>query len=107
MQDEKEYWQTRLKELNKAIIDLQIERRNVRKQLLRLEKEDQKYTDKDDLKHKTTVETVYLLTSNPHKLFASRDILEHLYCQLGYKSNNFGAVYRYVKEVEPGLSTLN
>ncbi|MGW9019810.1 hypothetical protein, partial [Priestia megaterium] len=72
MRNEKEYWKNRLKELNKEIIELNIERRNVRRQLTRLEKNEQKPAPKEDMKHRTTVETVYLLTSHPSKVFTSK-----------------------------------
>ncbi|MGI8382557.1 hypothetical protein ACR0S4_28730 [Priestia megaterium] len=103
MENEKEYWQNRLKELNKAIVELNIERRNVRRQLLHLEKNEQKSAPKEDMKHRTTVETVYLLTSHPSKVFTSKEILEHLHREVGYTINNFAPVYRYVKEVEPNI----
>jgi len=103
LKNEREYWQNRLKELNKAIVDLNIERRNVRKQLIRLEKNEQKPVPKEDMKHRTTVETVCLLTSHPSKVFTSKEILEHLHREVGYTINNFAPVYRYVKEVEPNI----
>ncbi|USL39636.1 Rok-like winged helix domain-containing protein [Priestia megaterium] len=103
MRNEKEYWKNRLKELNKEIIELNIERRNVRRQLTRLEKNEQSPVPKEDMKHRTTVETVCLLTSHPSKVFASKEILEHLHREVGYTINNFAPVYRYVKEVEPNI----
>ncbi|WP_438287515.1 Rok-like winged helix domain-containing protein [Priestia megaterium] len=46
---------------------------------------------------------MYLLTSNPNKVFTSKAILEHLYCEVGYNINNFAPVYRSVKELEPNI----
>lgn len=103
LENEREYWQNRLKELNRAIVDLNIERRNVRRQLIRLEKNEQNPVPKEDMKHRTTVETVCLLTSHPSKVFTSKEILEHLHREVGYTINNFAPVYRYVKEVEPNI----
>ena len=97
------YWEDRLKDINRKIVELNIEKRNARKQLNRLKKNELGFQNKEEMKQKTIVETIFFLRSKPNKLFSSKEILKHLEREVGYQINNFAPVYRNAQELEPQI----
>jgi uncharacterized coiled-coil protein SlyX len=105
MEKEIIYWENRLKEINEAIVELNIEKRNARKQLNRLKKGGN-IVNRDNMKDRTIVETIYFLRREPNKLFTSKEILDHLKKEVGYQFNNFAPVFRDAQAVEPGITQI-
>lgn len=105
MEKEITYWESRIKQINEAIVELNIEKRNARKQLNRLKKENH-LVNNDNVKDKTIAETIYLLRREPNKLFTSKEILDHLKKEIGYGFNNFAPIFKDVQVVEPGITRI-
>lgn len=103
MENEISYWENRLKELNESLVELNIEKRNVRKQLNRLRKTQESATHRENMKDRTVVEAIYFLRRKPNKLIASKEILDHLKKEVGYQFNNFAPVFRDAQTIEPNI----
>jgi len=103
MENEISYWENRLKELNESLVELNIEKRNVRKQLKRLKQAEDHAVNRENMKERTIVETIYFLRREPHKPFTSKQILDHLRKEVGYQFNNFAPVFRDAQAIEPNI----
>ncbi|MDM8148491.1 hypothetical protein SAMN04487776_12224 [Priestia megaterium] len=103
MENKEIYLEVKLKEINRDIMKLNVKKRHLCKQLNTFKKIEQKPIKKETKKDQAMIESIYLLKSNPNRLFASKEICQYLKDEINYNTDSFAAIYKRIHHFEPQI----
>lgn len=66
-------------------------------------KADYKTVKKETKKDQAMIESIYLLKSNPNRLFTSKEICQYLKDEINYNTDSFAAIYKCIHRFEPQI----
>jgi transcription initiation factor TFIIIB Brf1 subunit/transcription initiation factor TFIIB len=103
VQNKEIYLEIKLKEINREIMKLNIKRRQLYKKLNSFKKTNEQILRKETKKDQAIIESIYLLKSNPNKLFTSKEICNYLKSEINFNTDSFAGIYRRLQHFESNI----